>query len=241
MGVPLSFLCPLQVREMLFLFIALLLVSIWLSTSNGMERFSECEQELCLPGERDEGDFCVSKGCPPGFEQGKDGKRCYPLCLDGYDSDGASQCYKACPPDYQQSETMCVKPSDRFAKDVVPCRGCIGPPPEEIFYVEPASVGPVIMTPGAAIIEAFGDEGPDTKVTVNLREPRIDEGLSPCPRGYALSGDLCYENCPPKYHHEKQGQTHYCVRGEHAFPRQSYSRGDGIPIERKRRKRPIES
>lgn len=65
-----------------------------------------------------------------------------------------------------------------------------------------------------------------TKVTINLSEKRIDSPTDPCPRGYTLSGDKCYENCPPTYRDTNNGE---CVKKSYTIDRDSYDRGSGIP------------
>ena len=72
-----------------------------------------------------------------------------------------------------------------------------------------------------------------TKVTVNLREPRIDDPDLPCPRGYTLSGDLCHVNCPPHYRDTMDGQ---CTKPGYTIDRDSYDRGSGVPYITKRSK-----
>lgn len=73
------------------------------------------------------------------------------------------------------------------------------------------------------------------KVTINLgaNSNRIDDPEQPCPRGYTLSGDLCYENCPPHYRDTNDGN---CVKGGYTIDRESYDRGGGVPYVVKRAK-----
>lgn len=120
-------------------------------------------QRRCLPGEREDGRYCIKEGCPKGMERGEGSgsKMCYPKCLDGYDSNGMSRCYKQCPPGFKQDKTTCTNPGHKFKKDAVPCKGCLGPPPvtdadavlqAHLPYTfglpEPPSA-PVIMTPAS--------------------------------------------------------------------------------------------
>lgn len=115
-------------------------------------------QRRCLPGETDDGRYCVKQGCPPGMERGSGSGNhlCYPRCIDGYDNNGMSRCYKKCPPGFSQNETTCNNPGHTFTKDVVPCKGC-APPMRRVhdhgvleahlpMRLE-SHVAPIIMTP----------------------------------------------------------------------------------------------
>jgi hypothetical protein len=55
-----------------------------------------------------------------------------------------------------------------------------------------------------------------------------DDGL-PCPLGYSLSGNMCYENCPPDF--TDVGDK--CKRGPITLDRPSYDRGSGVPYIRR--------
>jgi len=248
-------------------------------------------QRRCLPGEREEGRYCIKEGCPKGMQRGEGSGShlCYPKCIDGYDNNGMSRCYKKCPPGFKQDKTTCTNPGHKFKKDEVPCKGCLGPPPttdadadavlqaQLPYMIEPPSA-PVIMTPAsesypATVVahhhsnlprhihpiyaaggivdeppiiaklfptdsmEYFEDKAaqvdPVTKVTVNLSAPRIDDPELPCPRGYTLSGDVCYENCPPHYRDTMDG---YCAKPGYTIDRDSYDRGPGVPYITKRLK-----
>ena len=83
--------------------------------------------------------------------------------------------------------------------------------------------------------EYFENEAvpPTKKITINLREPRIDDPELPCPRGYTLSGDLCHENCPPHYRDTMDGN---CEKKGYTIDRDSYDRGSGVPFVTKRLK-----
>ena len=50
-------------------------------------------------------------------------------------------------------------------------------------------------------------------------------GSLPCPLGYSLSGDMCYENCPSDY----RNVGDKCVRDQYIVERPSYDRGSGVP------------
>lgn len=63
-------------------------------------------------------------------------------------------------------------------------------------------------------------------------EDRISVDELPCPLGYTLSGDKCYENCPPHYRDTGNG----CTLDRYAVERPSYDRGSGIPYASKRSK-----
>ena len=54
-----------------------------------------------------------------------------------------------------------------------------------------------------------------------------------CPYGYALSGGMCYENCPPNY---KDIDGVSCMREGYIIDRPSYDRGSGIPYTQTRPK-----
>lgn len=123
-------------------------------------------QRRCLPGESDDGRYCVKEGCPPGMERGSGsgGHLCYPRCIDGYDSNGMSRCYKKCPAGFSQNETTCNNPGHTFAKDVVPCKGCIPPNKVADSIMEahlPVQlenhVAPIIMTPTTEAIPIFAN------------------------------------------------------------------------------------
>ena len=58
----------------------------------------------------------------------------------------------------------------------------------------------------------------------------VDGGI--CPLGYALSGNLCYENCPANY--KDDGKT--CARSSYVIDRPNYDRGGGVPYQRIRSK-----
>ncbi len=80
--------------------------------------------------------------------------------------------------------------------------------------------------------------GEQTVPVTNLpAQPQPENGVrmmgdKPCPFGYTLSGDLCYENCPSFYRDEGDK----CVRDEYIIDRESYDRGAGIPYLTKRKK-----
>jgi hypothetical protein len=63
-------------------------------------------------------------------------------------------------------------------------------------------------------------------------EDRISVNELPCPLGYTLSGDMCYENCPANYLDTGDG----CVLDRYSVPRPSYDRGSGVPFATKRSK-----
>lgn len=63
-------------------------------------------------------------------------------------------------------------------------------------------------------------------------EDRIHVDELPCPLGYTLSGDTCYENCPPNYRDTGNG----CVLDRYSVDRPSYDRGSGVPFATKRSK-----
>lgn len=117
-------------------------------------------QRRCLPGEKDKGRYCIKKGCPSGMERGtgSGSELCYPECLDGYDNNGMSRCYKKCPAGFEQHETTCTNSGHSFKKDAIPCKGCLGPPPDREADTLIASLpleaippnAPVIMTPTTA-------------------------------------------------------------------------------------------
>jgi len=54
-----------------------------------------------------------------------------------------------------------------------------------------------------------------------------------CPYGYSVSGDTCYENCPPNY---KDIDGVSCARESYVVDRQSYDRGAGVPYRQVRNK-----
>lgn len=54
-----------------------------------------------------------------------------------------------------------------------------------------------------------------------------------CPYGYALSGSICYENCPPNY---KDVDGVSCLREGYIVDRPSYDRGSGVPFTQTRPK-----
>jgi len=288
-------------------------------------------QTRCLPGETDTGKWCIKEGCPEGTQRGIGlGKDfCYPKCILGYESDGGSRCWKKCPEGWKTDGDKCIRPSHTFQKDVIPCRGCLPPPPNVVPRTNVPIVAKipetVVMTPGASafvlptytsttithpsahmhslekgeppsthvhprtttstgliggtlIVEPFGNSyhskerlleenfdnarvdltqtnvvpaksappasnkvlPPDNK-PVPLQKSqktlwkvadRIDDGEKPCPLGYTLSGDKCYENCPP--HYRDTGDN--CVLDRYAVERPSYDRGSGIPYASKRSK-----
>ena len=113
-------------------------------------------QRRCLPGEKDEGRYCIKEGCPPGMERGDgSGKElCYPPCIEGHESNGMSQCFKKCPPGWKTEGTRCINPRHEFAKDVIPCNNCV-PPPEPAAVLSPSYLphppapteNVVVMTP----------------------------------------------------------------------------------------------
>jgi hypothetical protein len=70
------------------------------------------------------------------------------------------------------------------------------------------------------------------RITVRFNEPRIGDVEKPCPRGYVLSGDKCYENCPPQYRDDGE----YCERDSYTIDRDSYDRGAGVPYITRRQK-----
>lgn len=206
----------------------------------------------CLPGEEDTGKECISRGCPWGMERGEGAKkdRCYPKCAEGWDADGGETCRRTCPKYFEQRGSECVLPPHTFNKDAVPCLGCQGPPPVigGAVYPVPLPVRPVMMTPGTStsvtcstwfapspetFVSPTTEENPAMEkiVRLKLNEPRIDDPGQPCPRGYSLSGVMCYENCPPEY---KDGEGQTCVRAGQSVPRESYNRGKGIPFIRVR-------
>ena len=90
----------------------------------------------------------------------------------------------------------------------------------------PALAKPVATTASPKSTQAPASSVP-TKVTINLSEPRIDAPMYPCPRGYTLSGDKCYENCPPTYRDTNDGE---CVKSGYTIDRDSYDRGSGVPF-----------
>lgn len=63
-------------------------------------------------------------------------------------------------------------------------------------------------------------------------EDRIHIDELPCPLGYTLSGDMCYENCPSNY----RDTGNDCVLDRYSVDRPSYDRGSGIPFQVKRSK-----
>lgn len=269
----------MKVLTLLLMALAVLFITCAYSKSSGVEQFEDIRrvdsylpnyvvevQRRCLPGEREDGRYCIKKGCPEGMERGtgSGSHLCYAKCIDGFDSNGMSRCYRKCPPGFKQEKTTCKNPGHTFEKDVVPCKGCLGPSPvtddEELQAMLPPVVvppSPVIMTPGTSAVfphhhhhsglvpvgvrwgfENFVGESKDvvdpvTKVTVNLREPRIDDIDGPCPKGYTLSGDKCYENCPPHYRDTLDGK---CVKPNYTIDRDSYDRGSGVPFVQKRLK-----
>lgn len=289
-------------------------------------------QTRCLPGERDTGKWCLKEGCPEGTERGIGlGKEfCYPKCILGYESDGGSRCWKKCPEGWKTEGDKCIRPAHSFQKDVIPCRGCLPPPPPpvrtpKVLPIVAKTPDPVVMTPGTSafvlptytnttitypgvhshsvekgeppvthvhprtttstgliggtlIVEPFENSyhsrerlleedfensrvdptqtnvippksapsnankvlPPDNKPeslkkanrTLWKLEDRIDDGDKPCPLGYTLSGDKCYENCPP--HYRDDGNN--CHLDRYAVERPSYDRGSGIPYASKRSK-----
>lgn len=217
-------------------------------------------QTRCLPGERDVGNLCLKEGCPEGTQQGVGlgNQFCYPKCILGYESDGASRCFKKCPEGWETQGDRCIRPTQEMKKDVVPSK--ITPPPVDKIIVEPIvkSHKTVIMTPtsSAYILPTYGissvtypteDNTLTTTTEVDLvggslvMEPFESKNAVwqvesveelPCPLGYTLSGDMCYENCPPHYRDTGDG----CVLDSYSVERPSYDRGSGIPYASKRSK-----
>ncbi len=286
-------------------------------------------QTRCLPGETDTGKWCIKEGCPEGTEQGIGlGKEfCYPKCILGYESDGGSRCWKKCPEEWKTEGDKCIRPSHTFQKDVIPCRGCLPPPPDIVpkpnlpivvktpetvvmtprtsafvlptymtdsitypathmhpvekgdsTHIHPRTITSTGLIGGTLIVEPFGNSfhskpilmkenfensridltqtnvvptqsvsatsnkvlPPDnkpihfqkSKKTLWRVEDRIDAKDLPCPLGYTLSGDKCYENCPP--HYRDTGDN--CALDRYAVERPTYDRGSGIPYASKRSK-----
>jgi len=78
-----------------------------------------------------------------------------------------------------------------------------------------------------------GDDCKKSKGDIVWRvEDRIFVDELPCSLGYTLSGDMCYENCPPNY--RDTGDS--CVLDRYMVARPSYDRGSGVPYATKRAK-----
>lgn len=241
----------------------------------------------CLPGERDIGEWCVKEGCPEGTQRGigLGEDFCYPKCIMDYESDGGSRCWKKCPEGWSTQGDKCIRPKNSFKKDVIPCKGCLPPPPTQTLsngaYAESTSYEMTTTYPNihshkgshsahihptkmelnkkTLIVEPFGNSyksKPDLMVenldnsrvdatqtnvinkpikTVWRIEDRIGVDELPCPLGYTLSGDKCYENCPPHYRDGGDGGDD-CILDRYAVERPSYDRGSGIPYASKRSK-----
>lgn len=67
---------------------------------------------------------------------------------------------------------------------------------------------------------------------LTLVEPTARGPHGMCPLGYTLSGNMCYENCPPHYRDE----GNQCTRDTYVIDRPSYDRGGGVPYKRIRSK-----
>ena len=82
------------------------------------------------------------------------------------------------------------------------------------------------------LVEPFKDQPKKVETPEWKVGNRIQPDDLPCPLGYSLSGDMCYENCPSNY----RDNGEYCIRERYAVKRPSYDRGSGIPYEQKRSK-----
>jgi hypothetical protein len=73
---------------------------------------------------------------------------------------------------------------------------------------------------------------PSTPMKIN-KDQFIPANGSYCPYGYALSGSICYENCPPNY---KDIDGVSCMREGYLIDRPNYDRGSGVPFSQMRSK-----
>lgn len=104
--------------------------------------------------------------------------------------------------------------------------------PEPIQAYQSSNVVDSCQTNSVAVIEGMASGEGKPKNAVWRVEDRIHLDELACPLGYTLSGDKCYENCPPNYRDTGDG----CVLGRYAVDRPSYDRGSGIPFAVKRSK-----
>ena len=92
------------------------------------------------------------------------------------------------------------------------------------------SAMPSASSGGGGVVQ---EPNPNNSATVmNLIEPTARGPHGMCPLGYSLSGNMCYENCPPQYRDEGDK----CSRDTYVTDRSSYDRGGGVPYKRIRSK-----
>jgi hypothetical protein len=217
----------------------------------GMERGSGSGSHLCYPkcldGYDSNGMSRCYKKCPVGFTQDKttctnpghkfrkDQVPCKG-CLGPppvVDDEGALQAHLPYMIEPPNAPVIMTPASEAYPATV------ISQPPIDGWFSAIVQEPPVIakLFPTNAMEyfdgEAAAKQDPVAKVTVNLKEPRIDDPELPCPRGYTLSGDMCNENCPPYYRDTMDG---YCVKPGYTIDRDSYDRGPGVPYITKRLK-----
>jgi len=214
---------------------------------NGMERGSGSGSELCyarcIDGYDSNGMSRCYKRCPSGFKTNET------TCTNpGHTFKKDIVPCKGCLSDIIPFQTepkelvAHLKPVDeRVGPIVMTETGRFAVNLEPVLDVEYLS-GTVWGTNRASIepiTEYFDGSAPTVPmapptVTINLRDTnRIDQPDQPCPRGYTLSGNLCYENCPPHYRDTNDGN---CVKQGYTIDRESYDRGAGIPHQTRRPK-----
>lgn len=223
---------------------------------NGMERGSGSGSELCyarcIDGYDSNGMSRCFKRCPSGFKTNET------TCINpGHTFKKDIVPCKGCLSDVIPFETSAtpkelvarLKPvSDRVGPIVMTETGRFAVNLEPVLDVEYLS-GTVWGSNSNATLEPISEyfkeevsqreyfdvpPTPAETVTINLRDTnRIDAPDQPCPRGYTLSGNLCYENCPPHYRDTNDGN---CVKQGYTIDRESYDRGAGVPFSERRPK-----
>ena len=210
-----------------------------------------CTKEGCPVGmERGAGigaDYCYPR-CAPGYESDGTG-RCYKTCPEGYTTQG-DNCVR--PKHTFKKDVVpckgCIAQNPVIVPPVLPrldgpqTVDIVGPVVMNTGEVRPPKGYGVIETNYLQVVEPFEQvhsSKPQSAPPQNMQnksvwrvEDRVFMNELPCPLGYTLSGNMCYENCPTNY----TDTGNDCIIDSYAVDRPSYDRGSGVPYASKRSK-----
>jgi hypothetical protein len=134
-------------------------------------------------------------------------------------------------------ENELVQPSSGNGSEAAPpLEETVPERPMEVVVQEPAGPEPVPDDPGAKPTSIVSAPAPATQpqqqiskenaaALKRIQSDYVGRSEGACPLGYALSGDMCFENCPANY--KDTGME--CARPSYVIDRPSYDRGGGVP------------